>query len=125
MFSCLSRKLCKRHDSGKHGMPAHPAARWPFIHAAAGSYWPHIPSRQLTLLVPKPQVGLLDFVDSFCGPVLLRGCAVPGPGLVMPYACFSCSLLMKVFLEASRVDLPKEWAGSDFLLLSGCLPTDL
>lgn len=49
----------------------------------------------LTLLVPKPHVGLVDFVDSFCAPVLLRGWAVPGPGLFMPKACFSCSLDMK------------------------------
>lgn len=49
----------------------------------------------LTLLVPKPHVGLVDFVDSFCAPELLRGWAVPGPGLFMPKACFSCSLEMK------------------------------
>jgi hypothetical protein len=48
----------------------------------------------LTLLVPKPHVGLVDFVDSFCAPELLRGWAVPGPGLFMPKACFSCSLEM-------------------------------
>lgn len=34
-------------------------------------------------------------VDSFCDPLLLRGLAVPGPGLFMPNACFSCSLEMK------------------------------
>lgn len=48
----------------------------------------------LTLLVPKPHVGLVDLVESFCWPELLRGLAVPGPGLYMPNACFSCSLEM-------------------------------
>jgi hypothetical protein len=37
-----------------------------------------------TLLVLKPQVGLVSLVDSCWGPVLLRGCAVPGPGEFMP-----------------------------------------
>lgn len=48
----------------------------------------------LTLLVPKPHVGLVDLVESFCWPELLWGLAVPGPGLFMPNACFSCSLEM-------------------------------
>lgn len=56
----------------------------------------------LTLLVPKPQVGLVDLVDSCWEPLLVYGLAVLGPGLFMPKACFSCSLEMKAAAPQHR-----------------------
>mmetsp|Transcript_25465 Transcript_25465/g.64633 ORF Transcript_25465/g.64633 Transcript_25465/m.64633 type:complete len:276 (-) Transcript_25465:447-1274(-) len=111
--------------SGRRGLPEHPCVR-----ASAHAQYVPGPGASLgamfqRLLVPKPQLGLDFLTDSACVPNEFTTLDVTGPGDHSPYAPFSCSLEMKIFLAASRLDVPILGDGSVFLLLSVCLPMAL